>query len=342
MGLTDTKPEPKIDTMQELMDKFKTMTNFNSATSASNKPKQPLANSSNTTRPLDEVKSDVDVYKSSPVAVPHSDETKSTPPPPACVTAYKANKQNKENQPGIKPGIKSTEPDVSATTQQTPTTVKPPQQETTTSSSKLAKQDSVESKIRAPSAHTTPLVIETKKTTPILITNQPNIVKKTLAKMTAAFKQKNSDLNLKTKLAADKKTKNEPRRVEHETFKTREMSPESEHGTSNRRASSVPRTLREKQALSKQGIVVLESIDDAKPASGSKDDTARVVKPVEHKSLKPKVSPPTAIISLGEKIHNFFASHSKTGTSNSQPNANLKSKHQSNNSTKPVETASIT
>ena len=191
------------------------------------------------------------------------------------------------------------------------------------------------------------ITIENKKSTILTNSgsNQPNIVKKTLAKMTAAFKQRNNNnsndnLIFKVNKLDTKKQKptNEPLRVENhikrknsnEMFRNNKiMSPESDNGTSNRRASSVPRTLREKQALSKAGIVVLENIEDNKPKNVTKDDTATKVKQSEVKILKPKVAPPTSIISLGEKIQNFFASHK---TSNQQNVYNNKMKQQTNNS----------
>lgn len=171
-------------------------------------------------------------------------------------------------------------------------------------------------------------------TTPVIdnkTNSQPNIVKKTFAKMTAAFKHK--DLSIKK---LDNKKKNVPIKAEQEMFSHKLLSPESNDDQSNRRASSVPRTLREKQALKKQGIVISENLNDNQNVT--KDDSSKE-NHLEHKSLKQRVGPPIAFLSLGEKIQNFFASHSKTSnqlilknnikqhSNNSKPkNANLTSK----------------
>ena len=72
-------------------------------------------------------------------------------------------------------------------------------------------------------------------------------------------------------------------------FGNRALSRESDHEFSNRRASSVPRTLREKQAL---GIVVLKSIEDSNQKKRvTRDDSSRAMTPAamsksEHKCLK--------------------------------------------------------
>ena len=178
--------------------------------------------------------------------------------------------------------------------------------------------------------------------------NQTNIVKKTLAKMTAAFKQRNNNehLTLKNKLSSENKKQNKPgnepfrvdshqlqRKKSNEMFGNRALSPESDHESSNRRASSVPRTLREKQAL---GIVVLKSIEDSNQKKRvTRDDSSRAMTPAamsksEHKSLKTKVGPPPTILSLGEKIQNFFASHHKTSNQATIINNNNKIKQQTN------------
>ena len=79
------------------------------------------------------------------------------------------------------------------------------------------------------------------------------------------------------------------------------MSPEASSG---RRCSSVPRTLREKQALNRDGIVVpsIESIDLT--SKGHK--AAAVPKQSNHNSI-------------GEKIHNFFNTHNSSNQKSKQP-----------------------
>ena len=245
-------------------------------------------------------------------------ESNTTPTPPECVAVYKSNKHNKENQ-AAQIANKPLKNDQCSTTYsiQTPTVTK------------MTKQNSLEDKKtdlkqRILNQNTTPQIDN--KTN-----SQPNIVKKTFAKMTAAFKHK--DLSIKK---LDNKKKNVPIKAEQEMFSHKLLSPESNDDQSNRRASSVPRTLREKQALKKQGIVILENLNDNQNVT--KDDSTKENQ-IEHKSLKQRVGPPTAILSLGEKIQNFFASHSKTSnqlilknnikqhSNNSKPkNANLTSK----------------
>ena len=122
--------------------------------------------------------------------------------------------------------------------------------------------------------------------------------------MTAAFKQRNNNehLTLKNKLSSENKKQNKPgnepfrvdshqlqRKKSNEMFGNRALSPESDHESSNRRASSVPRTLREKQAL---GIVVLKSFEDScQKKRVTRDDSSHAMTPAamsksEHKCLK--------------------------------------------------------
>lgn len=106
--------------------------------------------------------------------------------------------------------------------------------------------------------------------------NTQNIVKKTIAKMTAAFKNSTkqttqaessntSQFKLKTKLTnptrLNDKKKNDPVKVEYQANNNNnsnnkknelEISSSEQNSTNNRRCSSVPRTLKEKQDLSKQ------------------------------------------------------------------------------------------
>ena len=283
---------------------------------------------------------------------------KVTPTLPACISGYKSEKQNKEanNSASVKTTqvtptlIKQNNNDpCNVTFSVTPTATKPISVDEYSNSSinfnkQLSKQESIErgdQKNRAPSS-STPQPLQDLKSKPVILSNsgnQTNIVKKTLAKMTAAFKQRNNNenLTLKNKLSIESKKQskpgNEPLRVEshlqrkksNEMFGNRAISPESDHESSNRRASSVPRTLREKQAL---GIVVLKSIEDSSQNKHvSKDDSVRNMTPSsmsksEHKSLKNKVGPPTAILSIGEKIQNFFASHHKTSNQANNNNNN--------------------
>ncbi len=145
-----------------------------------------------------------------------------------------------------------------------------------------------------------------------------NIVKKTFAKMTAAFKHtKQTSVNpvantnsnatsidsLKKKLTS-KKLKNLPNaiggpvRVDYGFNQTnkRAMEKREPSPNSNRRCSSVPRTLKEKQALNKQGIVGLSGLNEA---VGGQEEVASST----------RVALPTLTSTLGDKIQSFFNSH---------------------------------
>ena len=99
--------------------------------------------------------------------------------------------------------------------------------------------------------------------------NNKNIVKKTIAKVTAAFKTtklgtgEKNQIKLKTKSSASSQNKTRPElgplKVEYKSNEQQqaiELEITEEHETTsssnNRRCSSVPRTLKEKQALNKQ------------------------------------------------------------------------------------------
>lgn len=156
-----------------------------------------------------------------------------------------------------------------------------------------------------------------------------SLMKKTIAKVTAAFKTSSSkpvDHNsLRSRLTSKKPTtgaaaaaagytrhhEGGPMRVEYE--KPRNLSPTNQSSATNRRCSSVPRTLREKQALVRSGAIV----------------------EAEH------VAPPTATTTLGEKIQNFFSSSSShsnnLNTAAGSANAAAASKNARQNSIKAKE-----
>ena len=160
----------------------------------------------------------------------------------------------------------------------------------------------------------------------IISHTETNIVKKTFAKMTAAFKtnkpmasaeNQNTD-QMKSKLHAKKSSRinsnavpgqavKGPVKVEHkkETLVLIE-SPDTGSG-SNRRCSSVPRTLKEKHAIVKAGIIVPELINE----ENSKEK-------VSHQPI-----PPTSTVSFGEKIQNFFTSHNSLNSSSSRSRQGL-------------------
>jgi hypothetical protein len=147
-----------------------------------------------------------------------------------------------------------------------------------------------------------------------------NIVKKTLAKMTAAFKTTTkssqvapvSSINtLKKKLTSSKKTQPGagPVKVEHHS---RAMAPFDELGnraqspTSNRRCSSVPRTLKEKQALNRAGIIELDGLEE----TNAETDVV----------VAPKL--PTLTTTLSDKIQSFFNSHTSNYASATKSSIN--------------------
>lgn len=159
-------------------------------------------------------------------------------------------------------------------------------------------------------------------------TGSQNIVKKTLAKMTAAFKQTKQlsldvpskpagfdAFSLKNKLLSSKKSKvgsgaaNQPVKVEYgDAMNLNEPLSPTHQTSSNRRCSSVPRTLREKQALHKAGII--------------NDEESEMNENAEHQQHQnePIVNSgfiPTQTTTLGEKIQNFFNSHSSSSSSSS-------------------------
>ena len=148
-----------------------------------------------------------------------------------------------------------------------------------------------------------------------------NIVKKTLAKMTAAFKQTKQisldvpskpggfdAFSLKNKLYSSKKSKvgsgaaNQPVKVEYgEAVDVNEPLSPTHQTSSDRRCSSVPRTLREKMALHRAGVI--------------KDEASELNENVDQQQNEPIVNSgfiPTQTTTLGEKIQNFFNSHSSS------------------------------
>lgn len=147
-----------------------------------------------------------------------------------------------------------------------------------------------------------------------------NIVTKTLAKVSAAFKTSNKPATtittatnsidtLKKKLTSKKPSKiapnsvgtNLPLRVDYATLKITSNESEYNEEQSNRRCSSVPRTLKEKQALNRAGVLTdLNEIDQLTSSSQNLDNAS---------SSSIKATLPTLTSTLGDKIHNFFNSH---------------------------------
>ena len=109
----------------------------------------------------------------------------------------------------------------------------------------------------------------------------------------------------------------------------------AEQSESNRRCSSVPRTLREKQELRKKAAkdsVVNDILNDNEEEEerGAEEDVVAIV-PGEAQEdgskLRENPLPPTQTTSLGEKIQNFFASSSSAASSSSnEAKASLKAK----------------
>jgi len=331
--------EAKPDTMQQMVNHLKTMAN--------SKPKQPLADSSvMNTKTNEPERADLK-------------EEQTTPTLPFDKINYKhQNKENESNQANkltkqVTPLLVKTPSTTSSSNNacnetfsvKTPTLTasRPAEEIVLTTQTKPAlnatKQESVasaekpsERKHRTPGSASTPQPPQSdssKSKQSSQSGSNSNFLKKSLAKVTQAFKKGNAisdNLSLKSKLNSESKKQmkhsgREPLRAEpnlkrkgsNEMFGQRALSPESDHESSNRRASSVPRTLREKQALSRAGIV-LESINDVHQTKHvTRDDSTRVQSTTksEHKSLKqtkPSSGPPTSILSLASSAKKKQAS----------------------------------
>ena len=167
-----------------------------------------------------------------------------------------------------------------------------------------------------------------KNSTPNSSSSQ-SLVKKTIAKVTAAFKTSSKPVaapgpvdhnSLRSRLTSKKSnatnatgyTRHDgPLRVEYEkpSNGARVLSPSNQSSATNRRCSSVPRTLREKQALVRSGAIAETDVH---------------------------VAPPTATTTLGEKIQNFFSS-SHSNNLNMVGSSASSSKSQRQNSVKAKE-----
>lgn len=143
--------------------------------------------------------------------------------------------------------------------------------------------------------------------------------------MTAAFKTSTkssqvapvSSINtLKKKLTSSKKAQPGagPIKVEHHS---RAMAPfdeltnRAQSPTSNRRCSSVPRTLKEKQALNRAGIIELDGLEET-----NAETDAVVAAPSGSVKL------PTLTTTLSDKIQNFFNSHTSNYASATKSSIN--------------------
>lgn len=159
----------------------------------------------------------------------------------------------------------------------------------------------------------------------LLPSSSRNIVKKTFAKMTAAFKQQSSSSSSKTTTTANhssaasnkiantntntnatnnnSKAKDDFNTLLHANLMPSAAHVDEESSTGGRRASSVPRTLREKHELKKRAgkdsVVNDILIDDVEHEHGANINN----------NNNNSMMPPTQTTSLGEKIQNFFNSH---------------------------------
>jgi hypothetical protein len=142
--------------------------------------------------------------------------------------------------------------------------------------------------------------------------------------MTAAFKttskssqvsQGSSIITLKKKLTSSKKTQPGcgPVKVEHHSRGLAafdELGNRAQSPTSNRRCSSVPRTLKEKQALNRVGIIELDGLEE------TNGETDVAVAPSGNVKL------PTLTTTLSDKIQSFFNSHTSNYASATKSSIN--------------------
>jgi hypothetical protein len=165
-----------------------------------------------------------------------------------------------------------------------------------------------------------------------------NIVKKTFAKMSAAFKsskasQPTSEVKLKlTQNSKNVKTKMPVAKDDfysgNQMFQQRQLVANKDESSDNRRASSVPRTLREKQELLRKA---------------GKESAVNDILKDEDEPAPNQILPPSQTTTLGEKIQNFFNSNVSHPSQTTRTTATQKIRQQNfpkNNKNGPLKASS--